>query len=69
MNYKIQITKVEDNPNYDKEVIDFKENNRYYNGQMDKSFPSREVIKEVLSCELTEEEYIKVKAEVIKVWE
>lgn len=76
MNYKIQITKTEKNTNFQEEIKKYKEDfnfNSYNSRRMDEpdfyNRPQEEVIKNVLLCELSEEEFKKVKAEIIKIFE
>lgn len=68
MNYQIKIIKTEPNKNYKDELANYKEKTRWGNG-MNEAYPTTEIIKDVLICELTEEQYKKVKAEVYKVFE
>lgn len=63
MNYKITIQKFEPNPLYLSEDKR-KEYGRYTNEQL-----TPEVIRDALSCELTDEQFKKVKAECLKVFE
>ena len=67
MNYRIKITKTEPNPTYKEEMERFEKDMRW--GSYSKQEPALEVVKDVLICELTEEQYKKVKAEVYKVFE
>lgn len=69
MNYNITIVKTEDNPNFAEELKAFEERNRYQNFNNLPEHPRREVTKNVLTCHLTEEQFKKVKAEVLKVFE
>lgn len=71
MNYKIKIVKTEPNPNYKDEMAQYNEKSRYFDRgfERDNGAPLAEFVKDVLICELTEEQYKKVKAEVFKVFE
>lgn len=66
MTYKITITKMDLNPNYKEEYEDYREKSRYGSAALE---PIKNIESRVLDVELTEEEYKKVKAEVIKVFE
>lgn len=66
MNYQITITKTEDNPIYKEQI---KEYRNPYGSNFDKVMPQREVVKNVLMCELNEDQFKKVKAEVMKTFE
>ena len=73
MSYQIKVTKTEPNENYAAEVEKYEENNRYNDRNMrgirDESYPQREATKGVLLCEVTEEQYKAIKAEVFKTFE
>jgi len=73
MKYKLTIIRYDDNKNYESEMAKFKEDTRYekFNKPWDNrdEGPSREVAERSLEVFLTEEEYKKVKAEVIKIFE
>jgi hypothetical protein len=72
MNYNITIIKAEANPNFEAELKEFNEQqkyDRYNNPRNYDGAPQKEVIKNVLTCHLTEEQFKKVKAEVFKVFE
>ncbi len=76
MKYKITIIKYEKNDNYEAEMAKFKEKtgnmpymNRYPDKNWDINEPQMEVAERSLEVFLTEEEYKKVKAEVIKIFE
>lgn len=75
MKYKITITKYDENPDYEKQMEKY---NEWYDGNMRGRFPSgpsdglipnREIESRALEVFLTEDEYKKVKAEVIKIFE
>ncbi len=72
MNYQITVKRVEANPNFAAEVEDFERNNRNRNGygpmDMRGEYPQAEVVKNMLLCELTEEEYRSVKKSVLEVF-
>lgn len=70
MLYQITIVKTEPNPNFAEDVKKFEDRNRMggYRSETDR-FPQEEVRKNVLLVELSDEQYKKVKAEVIKVFE
>ena len=67
MNYQITIRRREANPNFAAEMEKFEETNnkRMYNGDIRYERPQEEVTKNVLMCELTEEEYLEVKKGVL----
>lgn len=71
--YKLTIIKYEDNKNYAEEMAKFKENTSYgrYNYNQDRGLeiPQKELAKNVFEVVLTEDEFKKVKAETIKVFE
>jgi len=75
MKYKITITKYDENPEYEKQMEKY---NEWYDGSMRGRFPGgpsndarpeREIESRALEVFLTEDEYKKVKAEVIKIFE
>lgn len=77
MNYKIQITKCEPNPNFEQEKKDMNEwdleqmkTSAYFNREIrpQPPIPTVEIVRDVLTCELTEEQYKTIKGEVIKVF-
>lgn len=70
-NYFITIRKTEVNPNYKEEVEKYQQENRYYDRgpNRDLGAPLPEIVKDVLICELTEEQYKKVKLEALKSFE
>lgn len=69
MNYKIFIERKEPNPNFELEYGEWKERQRYasYNNSVEQ--PAREWTRNALICELTEEQYKAIKAEVFKTFE
>jgi hypothetical protein len=69
MNYNITIVKTEKNPNFDEEAKRYEEDRRYRNNYNPDTMPSREVIENVLTCHLTEEQFKKIKAAVLAVFE
>lgn len=70
MNYQITITKTEPNPNYDKELAFYETEKNYASAySYEKPKPQTEVIRDVLICELTEEQFKRIKAEALKVFE
>ncbi len=68
MNYQITIVRKEANPNFAEQLEEFnKANGRgMYRGDVNCEMPQREVTKNILMCELTEEQYKAIKAEVFK---
>lgn len=68
MNYKLYIEKKEPNPNFDKEYGEWKERQRYV-GYERGDIPAAEWTRNALICELTEEQFKAIKAEVFKVFE
>jgi hypothetical protein len=70
MNYKITIERKEPNPNFEAEYQEWKERSQYLRiDKYDNGMPPREVITNALICELTEEQYKTIKAEVFKAFE
>lgn len=70
MKYKLTVIKYEKNENYEAEMAKWKEHNRYSNNFMDGALvPQTETADRSLEVFLTEEEYKRVKAEVVKVFE
>jgi hypothetical protein len=68
MNYQIRITKTEANPNYEAELKEARRP-RYHFERQTLPEPQREFVKDVLVTELTEAQYKKIKAEIIKEFE
>jgi hypothetical protein len=70
-NYFLTIKKTEANPNYKEQIQEYQERNRYFDRGpgRDMGEPQREIVKDILVVELTEEQYKKVKLESIKVFE
>ena len=70
-NYFLTIKKTEANPDYKEQVQEYQERNKYFDrGRgMDNGEPMREIVKDILVVELTEDQYKKVKLESIKVFE
>ena len=69
MNYQIQITKTEPNPNFVEEMKKWQEENR--NGYSRNSIemqPKSDFVKNVLLVELTAEQFESMKAEILKVF-
>lgn len=71
MNYKIVITKKEPNSNFAVEMAKFEEDRRYGYGLRggDQIKPEPQITTDALICELTEEQFKKIKVEVLKNWE
>ncbi len=70
MSYQITIVKVEENSNFKEQVAEFQSNrNRFDMDRLSNEGPKRTIVKDVLVTELTEEQYKKVKTEIIKVFE
>jgi nicotinamide riboside kinase len=70
MNYKITIERKEPNPNFEAELKEWQEKNRYNNMRMgDEQYPQRVNVTNALICELTEEQFKAIKAEVFKAFE
>ncbi len=70
MKYKLTIIKYEKNENYEAEMAKWKENRNYgYRNEPNFDEPRTEVAGRSLEVVLTEEEYKKVKSEVVKVFE
>jgi hypothetical protein len=68
MNYQIIITKTEPNPNYAAELVEYNKLRYAYDSDR-KIEPKVSFERSVLSCELTEEQFKKVKLEALKVFE
>lgn len=71
MNYKIVITRKDPNPNFAVEVAKFEEKNRhgYMNSGMERERPQEDIVTDALICEITEEQFKKIKLEVLKAFE
>jgi hypothetical protein len=70
MKYKLTVIKYEDNINYEKEMAEWKEK-EYRRGFMNDSqqgIPDKETAERSLEVFLSDEEYEKVKQEVIKIF-
>lgn len=70
--YQLTVIKKEPNPKYIEEMTEFESRNKYRNGydMYDKNLlPPEKVTTNVLMVELTPEQYKKVKAEVLAVFE
>ena len=65
-NYRIIISKREPNPNFASEMEQYERNNRF---GYDPNRPQEQISTDVLITELSEEQFKKVKAEVLKVFE
>lgn len=71
MNYQITITKKVPNPNFEAELAEWKERNKYnltsrMDDRFNEGYPKDANITNALICELTEEQFKAVKAEVFK---
>lgn len=70
-NYRIIITKVEPDPEFASKMEAYERNNRFgrdmYN--QDPNRPQEKITSDVLICELTEEQFKKVKLEAIKAFQ
>ena len=67
-NYRIIISKREPNPNFASEMEQYERNNRFGRNDMyDPNRPQEQISTDVLITELSEEQFKKVKAEVLKV--
>ncbi len=78
MSYEIRIIKREANTNFDAEMALFDENypnrrnfmnDEYNRREKHPDFPQRERVTDSLMTELSDEQYKKVKAEIVKVFE
>lgn len=71
MNYQIKIVRTEPNLDFKDQMNEHRLGNRMFDRgfERDMGAPREEFVRDVLICELTEEQYKKVKAEVIKVFE
>ncbi len=69
MMYKITIEKKEKNPNFEAELKEWQDQNKYSNFREPMNRPQPEQITNALICELTEEQYKAIKAEVFKTFE
>lgn len=68
MHYKITITKMQDNPDYEKEMAEFKERHGFYGRSMSdmRSEPVREIEKEALFVILDDRQFDAVKKAVLE---
>jgi hypothetical protein len=66
--YKVTITQSRPNLEYEKQLQDYREweRGRYNANQAQPSFPTANIQERILECELTDEEYAKVKRVVIE---
>lgn len=69
MNYKITIERKEPNPNFEAEYKQWQDDQRYNIGRYSNEQPPRESITNALICELTEEQYKAIKAQVFNTFE
>ena len=69
MNYKIIIERKEPNPNFEAEYQKWQQESRYSMNKFDEGCPPKELITNALICELTEEQYKAIKAEVFNTFE
>ena len=74
MMYKITIEKKEKNPNFEAELKEWQEQNKYnlnsrIGDRYNENYPQDVKITNALICELTEEQYKAIKAEVFKTFE
>lgn len=71
MSYRITIIKTEPNPHFAEELEHYHQNNRIYDRGMDRDLgrPLEEVMKNALMVELTDEQYKKVKVEILREFE
>ena len=65
MKYKLNIQKFIENPKYEEDLNEFEKNRRYYGTD---ARPERFIGSTCLECELTEKEFTKFKAEIIKIY-
>jgi hypothetical protein len=68
MRYRIEITRTEPNPNFDEEVKEMRALHRF-NDFGRQSEAKRELITNALFCEISEEQFKKVRAEMVKIFE
>jgi hypothetical protein len=67
MNYQISITRTEVNTDYEAQLKEWNEQNRYGNrNNFNDNGPRSEIVKNALICELTEEQFKAVKAAVME---
>lgn len=70
MTYKIIVERKERNSNFDAEYKEWKEEQRYaMSRNLGDNMPQKENITNALICELTEEQYKEIKAQVFKTFE
>lgn len=69
MKYKLIVTKKEENPNYAVEVAELEKTNRYNRNNFDDRGPQKEITTDALICELTDQQFKSLKAEVFKAFE
>lgn len=65
INYQIKITRVEPNENFDEEMATFRSEQVWRHRNEGCEIPQREVLKNILLCELTPEQYEAVKEAVL----
>lgn len=66
MHYKLTVEKIEKNTDFNEQMKQWKEVNRYNGSFQQSPPPQEETIKNVLTVELTEEQFVAIKAEVFK---
>lgn len=69
MNYKIIIEKKEPNPDFEAELAKWQEASKYSRFEPSSDYPSATKVSNALMCELTEEQFKAIKAEVFKAFE
>ena len=69
MTYKLNITKLEPNPEYEQQLKDYRENERYRGqwNQQDKPFPAAQLTVQVLDVEVTEAAFQAIRRACIEV--
>ena len=69
MNYKIQIIRTEKNTDFEEQLKKWEDDQRWNRPREFTDRPSENIATNVLNCELTEEQFKKIKAEVFKTFE
>lgn len=69
MTYKLTIVSFEPNHNFEEELKDFREKNRYGRTDFNDSGPQKEIVRNTLEVHLTEEQFETVKKAVISTFQ
>jgi len=69
MNYQITITRKEPNENFAEQLQEWQDRERFHYGKGPGEYPNTHITTNALICELTEEQFKAVKAEVLKAFQ